>query len=52
MNDEIFDAIIISDLHLGSDICQVYLLENFLNGAFAHTKASIIQGDYFDDLNF
>lgn len=48
----IYDAIVISDLHLGSDICQARLLEEFLEWAVVHSRELIINGDIFDDLNF
>jgi UDP-2,3-diacylglucosamine pyrophosphatase LpxH len=47
-----YDAIIISDLHLGSAVCQAKLLEQFLEWACAHCAELIINGDIFDDLNF
>lgn len=50
--DSRFDCIVISDLHLGSDMCQAKLLEEFLEWAPAHAKELVINGDIFDDLNF
>jgi UDP-2,3-diacylglucosamine pyrophosphatase LpxH len=47
-----YDCLIISDLHLGSDVCQAKLLEEFLEWAVTHTRELIINGDIFDDLNF
>src|SRR5580693_5369540 len=47
-----YDCIVISDLHLGSDVCQAKLLEEFLNWAVEHCKQLVINGDVFDDLNF
>lgn len=47
-----YDCIVISDLHLGSDICQAWLLEDFLEWAAGHSRALVINGDIFDDLNF
>jgi UDP-2,3-diacylglucosamine pyrophosphatase LpxH len=47
-----FDCLIISDLHLGSDVCQAKLLEEFLEWAANSTHQLIINGDIFDDLNF
>jgi UDP-2,3-diacylglucosamine pyrophosphatase LpxH len=47
-----YDCIVISDLHLGSDICQAKLLEEFLGWAVEHCKELVINGDIFDDLNF
>ena len=45
-------ALIISDLHLGSDVCQARLLEEFLEWAVEQTRELVINGDIFDDLNF
>jgi UDP-2,3-diacylglucosamine pyrophosphatase LpxH len=51
--DEIhYDCIVISDLHLGSDVCQARLLEEFLVWAVEHCRELVINGDIFDDLNF
>ncbi len=47
-----YDCIIISDLHLGSDVCQAKLLEEFLIWAVNHCRTLVINGDIFDDLNF
>jgi UDP-2,3-diacylglucosamine pyrophosphatase LpxH len=47
-----YDCIVISDLHLGSDVCQAKLLEEFLNWAVEHCDQLVINGDVFDDLNF
>ncbi len=47
-----YDCIVISDLHLGSDVCQARLLEEFLIWACENTKELVINGDIFDDLNF
>jgi UDP-2,3-diacylglucosamine pyrophosphatase LpxH len=47
-----YDCIVISDLHLGSDMCQAKLLEEFLIWAAARTRELVINGDVFDDLNF
>jgi UDP-2,3-diacylglucosamine pyrophosphatase LpxH len=47
-----FDCIVISDLHLGSDVCQARLLEDFLEWAVDRTRVLAINGDIFDDLNF
>jgi UDP-2,3-diacylglucosamine pyrophosphatase LpxH len=46
------DCIVISDLHLGSAVCQARLLEEFLIWAFDHCRTLVINGDIFDDLNF
>lgn len=47
-----YDCIVISDLHLGSDVCQAALLEEFLEWAVGNTRELVINGDVFDDLNF
>jgi UDP-2,3-diacylglucosamine pyrophosphatase LpxH len=47
-----FDCIVISDLHLGSTVCQAKLLEEFLVWAVEHCDELVINGDVFDDLNF
>ncbi len=47
-----YDCIVISDLHLGSDVCQAKLLEEFLTWAVQHCHELVINGDIFDDLNF
>ncbi|MDR3618135.1 MAG: UDP-2,3-diacylglucosamine diphosphatase [Paludisphaera borealis] len=47
-----YDCIVISDLHLGSAVCQARLLEEFLIWAFDHCQTLVINGDIFDDLNF
>lgn len=47
-----YDCLIISDLHLGSDVCQARLLETFLEWAVTRSKMLVINGDIFDDLNF
>ena len=47
------DAIIISDLHLGSDACQSKFLRKFLEKIEkSNVKKIIINGDMFDSLNF
>ncbi len=46
------DCLVISDLHLGSDMCQAKLLEEFLQWAVVNTRELVINGDIFDDLNF
>jgi UDP-2,3-diacylglucosamine pyrophosphatase LpxH len=48
----LFDCLVISDLHLGSQVCQARLLEEFLEWATTHTRELVINGDIFDDLNF
>ena len=47
-----YDCLIISDLHLGSDMCQARLLESFLEWAATASRELVINGDVFDDLNF
>src|SRR5262245_27298930 len=47
-----YDCLVISDLHLGSDVCQAKLLEEFLEWAVLSTRELVINGDIFDDLNF
>ncbi len=47
-----YDCLVISDLHLGSDVCQAALLEEFLEWAVENTRELVINGDIFDDLNF
>jgi UDP-2,3-diacylglucosamine pyrophosphatase LpxH len=47
-----YDCLVISDLHLGSDVCQAGLLEEFLEWACENTHELVINGDIFDDLNF
>lgn len=46
------DAIIISDIHLGSHICQDKKLLSFLSDVERYTNKLIINGDLFDDWNF
>ncbi|WP_165253014.1 UDP-2,3-diacylglucosamine diphosphatase [Paludisphaera soli] len=47
-----YDCLIISDLHLGSEVCQAGLLEEFLEWASENAHELVINGDIFDDLNF
>ena len=47
-----YDCLVISDLHLGSEVCQARLLEEFLEWAVGQTRQLVINGDIFDDLNF
>jgi UDP-2,3-diacylglucosamine pyrophosphatase LpxH len=47
-----YDCLVISDLHLGSQVCQAKLLEEFLAWAVEHCDQLVINGDIFDDLNF
>jgi UDP-2,3-diacylglucosamine pyrophosphatase LpxH len=51
-HDLSYDCVVISDLHLGSDICQARLLEEFLEWVVHRTHELVINGDIFDDLNF
>ena len=51
-NKDIMDCVIISDLHLGSEVCQARELENFLEWVVSHCQMLIVNGDIFDDLNF
>jgi len=49
------DAIIVSDIHLGSDVCQAKKLTDFLLQIETHkikTKEMIINGDLFDSWDF
>jgi UDP-2,3-diacylglucosamine pyrophosphatase LpxH len=48
----VYDCLVISDLHLGSEVCQAKALEEFLEWAAAHSRRLVINGDIFDDLNF
>jgi UDP-2,3-diacylglucosamine pyrophosphatase LpxH len=48
----LYDCVVISDLHLGSDVCQAKLLASFLEWAANSTRVLVINGDIFDDLNF
>jgi len=50
--NRIYDCIVISDLHLGSLVCQARMLEEFLVWAFDHCRTLVMNGDIFDDLNF
>jgi UDP-2,3-diacylglucosamine pyrophosphatase LpxH len=52
VDDSHYDCLVISDLHLGSDVCQAKLLEEFLLWAVAHCDQLVMNGDIFDDLNF
>jgi UDP-2,3-diacylglucosamine pyrophosphatase LpxH len=45
-----YDAIMISDIHLGSPMCQAQELVEFLNRI--RVKYLILGGDIFDDLKF
>ena len=46
------DSIIISDTHLGSDVCESKQLYAFLELVYSKTKKLIINGDFFDNLDF
>jgi UDP-2,3-diacylglucosamine pyrophosphatase LpxH len=46
------DAIIISDIHLGSGVCESKQLYNFLELVYNKTNKLIINGDFFDNLDF
>jgi UDP-2,3-diacylglucosamine pyrophosphatase LpxH len=48
----LLDCVVISDLHLGAEVCQAAELERFLDWVVDNSKALIINGDIFDDLNF
>jgi UDP-2,3-diacylglucosamine pyrophosphatase LpxH len=51
----VFDAVVISDIHLGSENCQakylVHFLESVRRGPMA-TKRLILNGDMFDSIDF
>jgi UDP-2,3-diacylglucosamine pyrophosphatase LpxH len=52
---EVLDAIILSDLHLGSDNCRARELVDFLEGVhvgFYKTSKLILNGDVFDSIDF
>jgi UDP-2,3-diacylglucosamine pyrophosphatase LpxH len=49
------DAVIISDLHLGSGVCQAKSLVDFLEGVHSNrlrTRRLILNGDVFDSIDF
>lgn len=49
------DAIVISDLHLGSGVCQAKALVEFLEGihhGHRRTRRLILNGDVFDSIDF
>jgi len=59
MNDDdgqdsqnLWDCVVISDLHLGSEVCQATELERFLEWVVNRSRMLVINGDIFDDLNF
>jgi len=47
-----YDCLVISDLHLGSPMCEAKHLESFLEWAARNARELVINGDIFDDLNF
>ena len=52
---ELLDAVIISDLHLGSQNCQAKMLNQFLESLLERTDTVsklIIAGDVFDSIDF
>jgi UDP-2,3-diacylglucosamine pyrophosphatase LpxH len=51
----VFDAVAISDIHLGSDNCQAKYLVHFLSGLHRgemQAKQLILNGDVFDSIDF
>jgi UDP-2,3-diacylglucosamine pyrophosphatase LpxH len=46
------DAVIISDLHVGSAVCQARSLLEFLHGLRGQTRKLILNGDVFDSIDF
>ena len=46
------DAIIISDTHLGSTVCEIKKLNTFLESISNNSNKLIINGDFFDNLDF
>lgn len=55
LKNDALDAIIISDLHLGSSICQAEALIEFLEGieqGLLSTRHLILNGDVFDSIDF
>lgn len=51
-SEPLYDCLVISDLHLGSAVCQAKLLEEFLEWSVHQTRELVINGDIFDGLNF
>jgi UDP-2,3-diacylglucosamine pyrophosphatase LpxH len=50
-----YDSLIISDLHLGSEVCQAKKIEKFLSAIKDQelpTKELILNGDVFDSWDF
>ena len=50
MQEKYFDTVIISDLHLGSEVSRAAEALGFLQGI--HFRRLILLGDIFADLNF
>jgi len=51
----VYDAVVISDIHLGSDNCQAKYLVHFLSSVrrgTMRTKQLILNGDVFDSIDF
>src|SRR5262245_47340120 len=51
----VHDALVISDLHLGSDNCQARALHHFLDDIHdgrTETRQIILNGDVFDSIDF
>lgn len=46
------ETVIISDTHLGSSVCESKKLYSFLEFVYLHANRLIINGDFFDDLDF
>lgn len=46
------DALVISDLHLGSDVCQAKAIEDFIGAAPSRASQLVLNGDVFDSLDF
>ncbi len=54
-NDEMLDAVVISDIHLGCDNCQAKTLTAFLEDILEgrlQSRRLIINGDMFDSIDF
>jgi UDP-2,3-diacylglucosamine pyrophosphatase LpxH len=47
-----YDALIISDIHLGSKVCNSKRLYDFLQLVYTNTGLLVINGDFFDNLDF
>jgi len=51
----VLDALVLSDLHLGTDVCQAKMLVHFLEGIHRGerlTRRLILNGDVFDSIDF